>query len=371
MYTSEMVRAWQGQHDDRHRCAKRTMNEDQSARRFLVILAAHGEAESAGFSEQFAVSWRTLVHAAEVMPLPAPLRAAICALGALRKRLMRTAGSRHNAITRRQASALEAALDGDPATRYEVLPAFASAEPGVDTVLAAAPHDATVLLMSMIPTDSRLACGLFCRAAAVLHPRTQTVKPHARLWESADLVGVHRRHIAGWLQENEGALPAEERSALVIVLHGTLLADKSGRPPAFHNGMREKTHYGDALRKSLTELPDLHDSPWQRVEIAYLNHAVGGHWSQPTLEDCLARLAQEGMRCVYAYPAEHLVESAETARMAKTLDASPLARGFCLPSLNDSPRFIDFLADRVRAAAAEDGAWACDYCSLTARVQHL
>jgi ferrochelatase len=331
-------------------------------RRCLVVLTAHGESETAGFGEQYAVSWRTLAHAAEVMRLPAPLRVAICTAGALRKRLAGRAGSPHNGLVRAQADALGKALADDP-IRYRVVFAFASAEPGLGAVLAAAPRDVDVLLLSMIPTDSRLSCGLFCRAAAA-HPNVAAVRPLARLWEAPDLVAVHRAHVAAWLVDRRDADTCGQGGALVIALHGTLVADEAGRAPAFHTGSREKTRYGEALRRALAGLPG---GPWQRVEIAYMNHAVGGQWSAPTMEDTLARLAREGVRRVWAYPAEHLVESAETLRLKKTLAAGPLERGHCLPCLNDSPALIEFLAARVRAAAVRQEGRPCDQCPLAPR----
>src|SRR6056297_1297675 len=118
-----------------------------------VVLCAHGEAEGRGFRQHYAVSRKTLAHAAEVMPLPAPLRVAICTAGALRKALDPQSGSRHNELSRSQSRALEAALAGDEGVHYRVSVAFSSAQPAVQTVLAGAPPDATILLLSMIPTD--------------------------------------------------------------------------------------------------------------------------------------------------------------------------------------------------------------------------
>ena len=324
-----------------------------------VVLCAHGEASGRGFREHYDVSRRTLAHAAEVMPLPAPLRVAICAAGALRKALDPTSGSRHNALTHAQALALEAALAGDRDARYRVRVAFGSADPSVEAVLTAAPSDVTVLLQSMIPTDSRLSCGLHCRAAGQ-STLAAAPRPLARLWDDPALVAVHRAHLAAQLEEAETSGSTDGR-ALLIVLHGTLLADKKGQPPAFHTGAQEKQHYGEALRDALTSLPW---HPWERVEIAYLNHAVGGEWSQPSLEECLATLAGDGIQEVWAYPAEHLVESAETARLAQTLARNPRQRGHMLPCLNDSPRFIDYLAARVRTAVARGSGTACDRCPL-------
>jgi ferrochelatase len=326
---------------------------------YWVLLCAHGEAASNRFREHYAVSHRTLTHAAEVMPLPAPLRVAICTAGALRKRLSGRGGSRHNDLTRAQARALAAALTDDPQARYEVKAVFSSADPGVAAILAEAPAGTRILLQSMIPTDSRLSCGLQCRAAHGAGAGL-TVQPLARLWEDPALVAVHREHLARQLRAGEAGAAAAE-GVLLIVLHGTLLADKAGRPPAFHSGAQEKARYADALRDALEAMPV---RPWERVEVAYLNHAVGGRWSQPAFEERLGQLAAEGVQALWVYPAEHLVESAETARIAVTLADAPLQHSRLLPCLNDSPLLIDYLAARVRDTVARGTGQPCGHCTL-------
>src|SRR6056297_3944372 len=95
--------------------------------RIRVILAAHGEAETTGLVDQFKVGWHTLGHAAEFMRLSTPLRIAVSSAAALRKRFSGSKGSLHNANTRAQCEALQAGLEDDPHTTYQVQPAFASA----------------------------------------------------------------------------------------------------------------------------------------------------------------------------------------------------------------------------------------------------
>lgn len=334
--------------------------------RVLVLLAAHGEAAGSGFREHYSVSWRTLAHAADVMSLPAPLRFVICLLGAARKSRDRNSGSRHNALTQRQARALEATLGDDTLHSYQVKAVFASAEPGMGQALQTADRPATVLVHSMIPTDSRLSCGHSCRTAHALAEDAE-VLPLSRLWDDPELIAVHEAHLAEQLATIGGEKKADPQCALVVVLHGTLLTDGKGHPPGFHNGEKEKTRYGEQLQSALAGMPD---RPWQRVVVAYLNHAVGGHWSQPELTRCLEQLAQDGVHRAFIYAAEHLVDGAETSRLGQTLQDSPLEGGHCFPCLNDSPRFIDYLADRVRKAVAGQSMLACDHCLLNGLDRH-
>ncbi|MEE4186418.1 MAG: ferrochelatase [Gammaproteobacteria bacterium] len=314
--------------------------------RIRVILAAHGEAESAGLTENFQVGRRTLGHAAEVMRLPAPLRLAICAAAAVRKRLAGGSGSPHNANTRQQAAALEQVLQADATASYHVEAAFASALPCLDDVVGT-PGDADQqLLLSMIPTDSRLSCGLICHpllaTSAATRARTTVM---ARLWDAPELIAIHCAHIA----EHFPRLDPAKSNCLALILHGTVMRDERGRTPDYHTGAAEKTAYAEALRAALLAVPE---RPWQRVAIAYLNHGVGGEWSSPTLPELLSELGAAGVDSVVGYACEHLVDGGETVDLPTVLAAGPVPETHRLPCLNASPAFIEFLAARVRAAAA-------------------
>ena len=326
--------------------------------RIRIVLAAHGEAESAGFKENFDVSRHTLAHAAEVMHLPAPLRLVICAFGGVRKRLKGGPGSPHNANTRQQVAALQSALDEQGGADYRVEAAFASAPPYLEEVLDVPADVDRQLVISMIPTDSRLSCGLICHA---LHSKGAGSRKRstilARMWDDPALTAIHRDHVLSHFPRREPESPC----CLVLVLHGTVVRDRNGDPPAFHAGAEEKDIYSEALRDALMEVAD---RPWDRVELAYLNHGVGGQWSSPTLDDLMTQLAGEGVKSVVAYPCEHLVDGGETAGLPGVLAATDVPETHCLPCLNAAGPFIDYLAARVLAAEAVGTSACCSPCPL-------
>jgi ferrochelatase len=335
------------------------MSRAEPVRRIRVLLAAHGEAEGTGVVENFRVSWHTLSHASEVMRLPFPLRVLICTFGSLRKRFSGRPGSPHNRNTRAQAAALEAKLNHAGGVEYRVEPVFASAPPYVDDSLAPPEGVDEQVVLNMIPTDSRLSCGLGCHALmASPGPARERTRVIARLWESTELIAVHVAHIAAHFP----AVRPDQDCCLVLALHGTVVRDEQGRPPAYHSGEAEKTAYGEALRDALMAMPD---RPWQRVELAYLNHGVGGQWSSPTLPELMARLGEEGVDCAVAYACEHLVDGGETIYLPEALAAGPVPETHCLPCLNSSPEFIGLLAARVHdVATREPVALCCDPCPL-------
>lgn len=146
----------------------------------------------------------------------------------------------------------------------------------------------------------------------------------------------------------------------VLVLHGTIVRASNGGPPGFRAGVTEKERQGRGLREALLAVPDRR---WQRVELAYLNHGVGGQVSSPSLPERLAPLAAEGVRSVIAFSCEHLVDGGETVRLPNVLDASGVAAAHRIPCLNATDALIDCLAGRVRAALS---APCCDPCPMGA-----
>ncbi len=328
-----------------------------------VVLAAHGEAESAGFFENWRVGQRTLAHSAEVMHLPAPLRWLICTLGALRKRLANRPGSPHNQWSRAQATALAerlSALLGEPVT---VRAAFAASHPSAAAWLAGPAAARHRVAVSMSPSDSRLSCGLLCRALARAETESAHTQVLARLWDDPEFAALNARHVraavTAWPPDS-GSCPASA-SALLLVFHGTLVKDRRGRTPGFHAGLAEKQHFAGALKAALAAQAHC---LWDTVEIAYLNHEVAGQWTQPSVAAALGALHARCIRRVWVFACDFLVEGGEiNGSLKQSLVTGPIADTRLLPCLNHSPDFIDYLARRIQRALDQPQArWQCDAC---------
>ncbi len=328
-----------------------------------VILAAHGEAETAGFFENFRVGQRTLAHSAQVMHLPVPLRWLICTLGALRKRFGRAKGSPHNAWTRAQAVALEDKLAKRLGQTVTVRAAFASAEPSVETLLKQPPAAGRRIVVSMSPSDSRLSCGLLCDSMRGEDADTQVL---ARLWDDPDFVTLNAGHVRArcgdWRDEKTEV--RIDKTALLLVLHGTLIFDQKGRAPDFHNGEAEKTAFVDAL---LPALSGSQGDPWNEVAVAYLSHDVAGTWSQPSVGAKLDALIDQGFDSAWVFPCDFLVEGGEIiGGLSRALNGNEAINTRLLPCLNDSPDWIDYLAARIQKVTnGSSDYWRCDACPLS------
>lgn len=318
-----------------------------------VVLWGHGEPTTDGFFENLRVGLHTLGHASHVMRLPKPLRWFIALVGAARKKIRRGGGSAHNAWTMRQAEALERELSRDePGPRgseaFEVRAAFSVTHPFLEEAL----QDWNVksrtppLFLSMTLVDSRLSCGHLCHGSQP--PQGQIL---ARLWDDPRFLRLTEAFLA-----DHG--PSEPGEVLILVLHGTLVADADGKPPSFHTGLEETEALAQAVRSHL--LRPGAAALWKRIEIAYLNHDVGGHWTPPSLGACLNSLALERVQKVAAYPLGYLVDGLEThGEMERTLSAGTVSSVRRLPALNDDPRLVRYLAERVREARMQPAAETC------------
>ena len=333
-----------------------------------VILAAHGEAETAGFFENFRVGQRTLAHSAQVMHLPAPLRWLICTLGALRKRFGRAKGSPHNAWTRAQAAALEDKLAQRLGQTVTVRAAFASAEPSVERLLKQPPAAGRRIVVSMSPSDSRLSCGLLCHALQLGEPTGRSTLVIARLWADPAFVALNAAHVRSACRNEQvkAESSGKGQTALMLVLHGTLVKDQHGKAPQFHAGEAEKTQFAEVLQAALTGRAG---DCWGSVLPAYLNHDVAGTWSQPTVSAALETLADQDVERVWVFPCDFPVEGGEIlGGLSQALNNGPISDIRLIPCLNDDAAFIDYLAERVQRALREpQGQLHCDACPQIAR----
>ncbi len=322
-------------------------------KRIAVILVAHGEAETDSFFENFSMIRHTLAHAAEVMKLPRPLQLVASLVGGVKNRVTFRAQqdrSPQNRITRHQASLLQEKLNKvmiPHQTNIEVYSAFHATPPFVkDIVEQTSGHDLQ-LLVSMSPIDNRLTSGNLLQLSSQCAPvngRRCPVVVHG-FWKDAELRIVYLDYLFSHEKSGNG-------SALVLTFHGTLVKDTKGEIPTFHTGLKEMQEMGSTLRHAI--LMDPRNS-YEAVEIAYLNHDVGGTWTQPSLAESLKALSSRGIGDVDIFSCGYFSDGTETILHARKEAAASFVKTIrILPCINDSEAFADFLAKKVAAVVASE-----------------
>lgn len=323
--------------------------------KIAVILAAHGEAETTRFTENYQVARQTLAHASLVMPIPVPVQQAIAVTSSLKKMLRARTDAQcspQNRITRDQAAALQRHLDASSGAAlfdFEVHAAFSASAPSVEHIIEQTrPCDGQVIV-SMAPIDSSLSCGLLCSYLA--HSRKAEelgkVKVLSRFWNDEQLYSLYCDH----LFEQSAARPAphDETRTLLLLFHGTLVADTKGNPPQFRTGLDETRHFARRLRQLIDEDPR---NPYGRIETVYLNHNVGGEWTKPSFEEICTRLRQERVGSVDLFAGGYFADGNETIhRAAELIRVASVKGATAIPCVNSAPAFTAWLTSRVIDAA--------------------
>ncbi len=320
-------------------------------KKIAVILVAHGEAETESFFENFSMIRHTLAYAGEVMKLPRPLQLVASLVGGIKNNVTFRAQqyrSPQNRITRQQASQLQEKLNRvvmPHQINFDVYSAFHATPPFVQNIVEQTSGHDLQLLVSLSPIDNQLTSGNLQRLSERCSPLNRQRCPvvvHG-FWKDAGLRKVCLDHVFHHGKTVNG-------SVLVLAFHGTLVKDTKGEVPTFHTGLKEMQEMGSTLRNAILLDPR---NGYDRVEIAYLNHDVGGTWTKPSLGESLKALSSRGARDVDIFSCGYFSDGTETILYAqKEAAASSVESIRFLPCLNDSEAFADFLAEKVAAVVS-------------------
>jgi protoporphyrin/coproporphyrin ferrochelatase len=325
--------------------------------KIAVILAAHGEAETTRFIENYQVARQTLAHAALVMPIPKPVQRAIAVTSSLKKKLRATAdaqSSPQNRTTRDQAVALQQQLDASSSSElfdFEVHAAFSASPPYVEHIIEQTRSYDGQVIVSMAPVDSSLSCGLLCSYLSTSRKEEELgkVKVLSRFWNDERLYAIYCDHIF----ERRPAHPSvsDEKRILLLLFHGTLVADTKGKTPQFHTGLEETRHFARHLRQFIQGDPR---NLYSRIETVYLNHNVGGEWTKPSFEESCAMLRQEKIGSIDLFAGGYFADGNETIHRAAELTMMTSIRDVTtIPCVNTTLAFTDWLTSRVLDAVQQ------------------
>lgn len=325
--------------------------------KIAVIVIAHGEAETSGFFDNFSMTRHTLAHASEVISISKPLQWFISFMSGLKNsaRFRKTNYvSPQNALTRQQAAAVGNRLMLHPDKgdlTFEVFPAFSATPPFFEEVIGSTRgYDARVILY-MAPVENDLNCGSICGYLGENHTGQELAgtKVVGRFWKDERLLDVYLDHIFRHVQSAYSSVAGD--SALILVFHGSLVADSGGNPPSFRTGVEETIAFAGLLRKAI--MSDRRNR-FRQIRVSFLNHDVGGEWTEPSLEQTLEGLKKEAPEHVALFSAGYFSDGNETCLKAReALLKSGIESVTYVPCVNDSGAFIEYLSGRVMTAAKQ------------------
>lgn len=268
--------------------------------------------------------------------------------------MLRELGERYRAIggrsplpeiTRRQAAALQARLDGDAPGRFHVYAGMRHSPPFIaDTVAAMADGGITAGVgLALAPHYSRLGAGAYIAAAEAARERTPMLSlRYVERW------GEHPRFldaVADRLRDALATLPEEVRRAAPVVFTAHSLPEQALAGGDPYTKELHRTCQGIADRSGIQE--------WI---LAYQSGArTAEPWLGPDVREVLRHLGGSGARAVVVCPvgfvSDHLEVLYDIDIECGTLAASAGLRLVRAASLNDCPLLIEALADLVGKAA--------------------
>ncbi len=323
-------------------------------KKFAVVVSSHGEVDAPSVSAYYHNLKHIFAHVSEVMPIPKPVRLLIPLLGSIiqtvkTKRLgyrspMNRISARQtdligNALKKYPNSEIQSQFDLDIFNAYETTPPYAE-----DLICSLAGYDGIVVL-TMNPIESAFSCGALCRFALRYFGDNafQKMRVVTGLWKDEQLVALYRDYVLA--QAATSGFFQSEKTALIVALHGTVVADKHGAPVKFHNGLEENQTLFQLFKSALKS--DARN-PFSVIEPAYLNHQVGGKWTEPTLRQTIKKLERAGAESVAMFAAGYYADNSETEfSAANDLQRSTFKQKKYIPCMNDSPEFAALMAERI------------------------
>lgn len=311
-----------------------------------VIYLTYGEPAAAKFGVQYRYSLAILRRLTlRVAPIPRFVLPLIAAYRAwTRCRLFRDLdfSSPLEEISERQRDALESSLrTRHPDREISVRLVYEFREPFLPEQLkgSSEPPEDLIVLPSYI-AESDFTSGVSRTDLAHFHEESKGSHgwPEPRyinnLGRDSRLADIMANHVLGYCRR-EGW--TTEASVLVLGAHGTVV----NPPPGILNGLEDTATLAAAIKHRLKP-------HFRMIRAGFLNHTLGGDWTEPPMDKLAEKLRSAGHSVVYfpygftADNAESLVEGPQALE--------PQASLLCVPCLNESPTLTDFFTDRVEEA---------------------
>ncbi len=328
-------------------------------KKIAVLVATYGEVEDPTFKNLYPNSQRILRYiTSRIANLPKPIQLLIAVLRSRkRKNYWGKLGyrSRLNEVTRKQADAIQAALNrlsnqGSAELEYDVREAYYFVPPYYEDVKRAVAHYDAVIVVPMIPVESEFSCGIACYITLnefrdIAFEKVRVLK---HLWNDEKLLQLYVDHLFKKLEPKLAELKGQ-KAGLVLSVHGTLVKDSSGEMPTINTGYKETMLFFERL-KSAIERDER--NVFQNIKIGAMNHQFGGEWMPETLAKALEEFKAEGIEQVVKFPYGFFADNSEAdLEGIEEVKAAGYDKMIYVECINESPEFAAWLAERVRQAA--------------------
>ncbi|HEX5131099.1 MAG TPA: ferrochelatase [Candidatus Krumholzibacteria bacterium] len=314
-----------------------------------IVLLTYGEPPAPDYLPQLEYSWRILLGLTRtVAPIPKAVLPMIALARAYSRRKLWRAeryGSPLELVTRAQAAGLSSALTAvAPAVAWRVHVAYEFRDPLLTDLLDSLPADEPVDVVPMYVADSSFTHGI-SRMTIRDWERKRGARPApvriVPAMDEKEFADISAAFVARQLDERGIGGPDW---ALVLAAHGTLLDPR----PGIETGRGATECVCAGVTEQLSERFGMVVNGW-------LNHKFGGRWTEPPVDDALARVAAAGFRRVVYFPYGFSSDNAESQLEGRlALRSQPGLEAVHLPCLNADPVFIARLSHQVAGEVATE-----------------
>lgn len=316
-------------------------------KKIAVVVSSHGEVDKPSIKAYYDNMKHIFAHVSEVMPIPKIAQILIPPIGAIvqaRKSKKEGFISPMNRISAAQTALIEKELQklNDGEIDLQVFNAFETTPPYTNETLRRVRDYDGIIVLVMNPMESDFSCGAVCRFALKEFGENAYSKLRVvtGLYKHQRLLNHYVNHIFYELRNGE-----REKQGLIIALHGTVIADAKGNPVRFHNGYFENQSLFEGLKHTVEQ--DARNQ-FLTIEPAYLNHQVGGKWTEPTLSQTIASLKEKKIQNAYLFAAGYFADNSETEQAAQAqLKKADFKSAHYIPCINDSPEFAAIMAGEI------------------------
>jgi ferrochelatase len=256
------------------------------------------------------------------------------------------------AINRAQKNTLARfiAVNGSPflsKADVEVFDAYYFVPPYLDDMLQQLRQEYDgIVVVPMIPVESAFSCGVACQMVIDLYGDStfSQIKVMSKFWKDDRLHRIYIDYLFGQLSAPV-RLRKEGKIGLVLVIHGTLVKNRAGKPPKLFTGLEETLAYFDVMKRKIMRHPE---NIFRDVRQGCMNHSNGGEWTSDTIEKALEEFKRENYDAVVMFPYGFFADNSETEYDAyKKLKDAGFSVSQYVRCINDSPEFGRWLAEKV------------------------
>lgn len=213
------------------------------------------------------------------------------------------------------------------------------------------------IVVPMFPVESDFSCGIACRMLAdnCATPAISQTRVLSRLWSDPALHDLYADYLFTTLEPAIRAAAGTGSIGLILVIHGTIVAGRDGKPSRLFTGLQETNAFFNAMKQRLlTDSRNL----FTDIQQGCLNHSRGGQWTAETVEHAIAGLKERQCNTVVMFPYGFFADNSETELDAcNKLKEAAFQRWQYVRCINNSPAFGDWLAGKVTAAINDLDCW--------------